>query len=142
MICNPDKFQAMVLQKQDKNSQNKDNMIVETTKSVKLLAITIDSQLRFDEHTPNLCNKASMQLNAINRLQRYMATLEIKAIINSFIYANFNYCPLFWYLCLCRSSRKIEQIQKRCLRIILVDYTSDYRTILEKVKTSTMNVKG
>ena len=59
----------MVLQKQDKKSQknswNIDNKITETTKSVKLLGIIIDSQLKFDEHISDLCNKASMQLNAI-----------------------------------------------------------------------------
>ena len=37
--------------------------------------------------------------------------------------------------------RKIEQIQKRCLRIILDDYKSDYEILLEKGETSTMNVK-
>ena len=76
MILNPDKFQAVVPQKQDKNSKtnslNIGNKIFETTKSVKLLGITTESQLRFDEHISNLSNKASMQLNAINRLQRYM----------------------------------------------------------------------
>ena len=77
MIVNPDTFQAVVPQKQDKNSKtnslNIGNKIFETTKSVKLLDITTESQLRFDEHISNLCNKASMQLNAINRLQMYMS---------------------------------------------------------------------
>ena len=86
MIVNPDKFQTMILQKQDKNSPtnslNIDNKIIETTKSVKLLGITIDSQLRFNEHISNLCNKASMQLNGINHLQRYMGAKEMKAITN------------------------------------------------------------
>ena len=52
MIVNLDKFQADVQQKQNKNSQsnwlNVDNKITETAKSVKLLGITTDSQLRFD----------------------------------------------------------------------------------------------
>ena len=52
MIVNLDKFQAVVQQKQNKNSQtnwlNVDNKITETAKSVKLLGITTDSQLRFD----------------------------------------------------------------------------------------------
>ena len=77
MIVNPDKFQALVLQKQDKNSRtnslNVDNRITDTTKSVKPLDVTTDSQLRFDEHISNLCNKASMHSNAINCLQRYLS---------------------------------------------------------------------
>ena len=32
-------------------------------------------------------------------------------------------------------------IQKRCLRITLNDYTCDHETLLEKGKTSTMNLK-
>ena len=65
----------------------------------------------------------------------------MKAIISSFIYANFNYCPLVWYFCSCKSSRKVEQIQKRCLRIILDDFTSDYETLLQKGNNSTTNLK-
>ena len=65
----------------------------------------------------------------------------MKAIINSFIYANFSYCPLVWCFCSCKSSRKVEQIQKRCLRIILDDFTSDYETLLEKGNNSTTNLK-
>ena len=49
-IDNPDKFQTMVLQKQDKNSQtnslNIDNKKFAKAKSVKLLDITMDGQLR------------------------------------------------------------------------------------------------
>ena len=65
----------------------------------------------------------------------------MKAIINSLIYANFDYFPLVWHFCSCKSYRKIEKIQKHCLRIILDDYTSNYETLSEEDKTSTMNVK-
>ena len=64
----------MVLQKQDKNSQtnsfNVDNQIIKTAKSLKLFGLTNGIQLRLDES--NLHNKCSMQLNAINRLKKYM----------------------------------------------------------------------
>ena len=63
-----------------------------------------------------------------------------EAIVNSFIYSNFNYCPLVWHFCSCKSSHKIEQIQKRCLRIILNDNESDYETLLKKSNKATMNV--
>ena len=102
---------------------------------------TLNGKLHFLCSVSNLSNKIPMQLKAINCRQRYMDSQEMKTIINSFIYANLSCCPFVWHFCSCRSSRKIEQIQKRCLRVILDDYTIDYKTLLEKGKTSTMNVK-
>ena len=69
-----------------------------------------------------------------------MGKKEKEAIINSFIYSNFNYCPLLWYFCLCKSSNKIEQIQKCCLRIILNDNECDYEALLKKSSKTTINV--
>ena len=67
MIVNPDKFQAMIFQTQVENSQtnllNIDNEITETTKSVEMLGITIDSQLRFDEHKSNLSVLSQFVIN-------------------------------------------------------------------------------
>ena len=71
-----------------------------------------------------------MQLNFLNRLQKYMGKSEKEAIFNRFILSNFIYCPLVWHFSFCESIRKIEKIQKRCLRIILNDYESDYETLL------------
>ena len=67
---------------------------IETKKTVKLLGITIDNKLNFEEHIFELCKKASMQLNAISRLQRFMGKEQKEALINSFIFSNFNYYPL------------------------------------------------
>ena len=53
-----------------------------------------------------------MQLNALGQLQKYIGKPEKVAIVNSFIYANFNYCPLVWYFSTCQATRKIEKIQK------------------------------
>jgi len=147
MIVNPDKFQAIILQKGNSNRNKNyntlaiENIEINTTKSVELLGLTIDNRLSFEEHISILCKKASSQLNAISRLQHYMNQKEKEAIINSFIYSNFNYCPLVWHFCSCKSSHKIEQIQKRCLRIILNDHESDYETLLQKSNKETMNIK-
>ena len=70
-----------------------------------------------------------------------MGKKEKGATINSFIYSDFNYCPLVWYSCSCKSSSKIEQIQKRCLRIILNNNESGYEILLEKSSKKTMNIK-
>ena len=82
--------------------------------------------------------KTSMQLNAISRLH---SKEQKEALINSFIFSNFNYCPLVWHFCSCKSSQKIGKIQFRCLRIIYNDYSSDYQTLLKLSQKPSMEVK-
>ena len=82
-----------------------------------------------------------MQLKALCRLQKYMEKPEKVAIVNSFIYANFDYCPLVWHFGTCESIRKIEKIQKRCQRIVLDDYDSNYDVMLRKSGKVTMEIK-
>ena len=114
---------------------------VTSEKSVKLLGINIDDKLSFDEHVSSLCKKASNQLNAISRLHKYLGFKEKEVLINSFVYANFNYCPLIWHFCSAKSVRKIEKIQTRALRISYNDFDSDYKTFLDKSDKCTMEVK-
>ena len=124
MLVNPDKFQEMILPN-SRNSKNygpvkseTESEKIETKNTVKLLGITIDNKLNFEEHICELCKKASMQLNAISRLKKFIGKEQKEAFINSFIFSNFNYCPLVWYFCSCKSSQKIEKIQLRGRRII------------------------
>ena len=70
-----------------------------------------------------------------------MGFKEKETLINSFVYANFNYCPLIWHFCSAKSVRKIEQIQTRALRILYNDFDSDYKTLLDKSGECTMEVK-
>ena len=83
--------------------------------SIKLLGIKIDNKLLFDEHLSSLCKKTRNQRNAISRLHRYLGFKVKDILINSFIYADFNYCPFLWYFCLAESVRRFEHIQTRTL---------------------------
>ena len=142
-IVNADKFQAIILNKKESEAKYKltiDNSDIESTKSVKLLGITIDDRLRFDQHMSNLCSKAAMQLNALGRLQKYMGKSEKVAIVNSFIHTNFKYCPVAWHFSTCKSIRKVEKTQKCCLRIILDGYDSDCDVLLRKSGKVTMEI--
>ena len=70
-----------------------------------------------------------------------MGFKEKEVLINSFVYANFSYCPLIWHFCSAMSFRKIEQIQTRTLRILYDDFDSDYKIFLDKSGKCTMEVK-
>ena len=97
MIVNADKFQEIIVKgNSDISNQytlNIDDNQVTSKKPVKLLGINIDNRLALDEHVSSLCKKASNQLNAISRLYRNLGFKEKGVLINTLVYANFNYCP-------------------------------------------------
>ena len=71
MIINPDKFQAIIVDRNNKMSDkyflNIGGAKVTFEKSVTLLEIKTDNKLSFKNHISSLCRKLSNQLNAINR---------------------------------------------------------------------------
>ena len=145
MIVNPDKFQAVVLDKRrSNNTEVKFSIGSEQTQSlpsVDILGITIDDKLNFNLHIDKICLKSANQLNALARLKRFLGNEERKVFINSFVLSNFNYCPLIWILTNAKSVRKIEAIQKRALRFMLNDCESSYEDLLKKSGNPSLNLR-
>ena len=144
MIVNPDKFQVILL---DKGRSDNINIEVEigkgkisSTSSVKLLRVDIDDKLNFNEHI-KICKSAGNQLIALILLKSFLGLKEKEVLVNSFIYSNFNYCPLVWMLSHKKSLDKIESLHKRALRFLLNDYVSSYEQLLEKSGKCHMNIR-
>ena len=57
--------------------------------SQKLLEVSIDQKLRFNDHVSNLCNKASQKLNALARFAPYMEVAKKRVLMKAFIYYYF-----------------------------------------------------
>ena len=145
MIANPKKFHSIILSKDITGNSGLeikiDDKLIKSESSVKLLGIVIDEKLIFDEHITKLCKKASSQLNALFRL-KFVLTKEAKnVLIQSFIFSNFNYCPLVWHFSSSKSLQKMENIQKRALRFLLDDNDSTYEELLVKSNNNFMSVK-
>ena len=70
-----------------------------------------------------------------------MTEQELGVILNSFIDSNFNYCPLLWHLSTKKSIEKTENIHKRCLRLTLNDYRSNYKTFLDKSGKESIKIR-
>ena len=75
---------------------------------MKLLSVTLDYRLDFDPHISNLCKKAATQLNVLKRLKVFIGFKEKQILVQSFVYSNFNYCPLVWYFHLQSHYRKLN----------------------------------
>ena len=67
-----------------------------TTK--KLLGITIDEHLNFNEHLTNVYTSASRKLNALSRVSSLLIYEQEKVVPNSFTSGQFSYCPLICML--------------------------------------------
>ena len=145
MTVNPRKFQAMIISRfgkmENRHEMYIDNKKITSEHSVKLLGIEIENQLKFDNHVSTLCRKAGSQLNAIGRLRKYIGFPEKKALIEAFVFSNFNYCPLVWHFTSMTSTNRIEPIQKRALRLLYNDYTSNYDSLLAKANKPSMELK-
>jgi len=107
MKANPSKFQAIIFIRQsDVNIPefNIGNEVVKSVPSVKLLGVTIDDKLSFDDHVSKLCVKAARQTNALRRIVKYISQESRLNIYNAFISSNFQYCNIVWHFCSNRST--------------------------------------
>ncbi len=146
MQANPSKFQFMLLKKltcplELPNTLEICDTQIKRDSDVKLLGITIDDQLRFNKHVDILCKKAARQLNVMYRFKGIFKFKEKETVYNTFILANFNYCPIVWHFCGKTSTKKIELIQERALRFLLDDHKSTYDELLEKCQYTTLHIR-
>ena len=145
MIANPKKFQSIIISKDKIGNSGLEikinDKIIKSESSVKLLGIVIDEKLNFDKHITELCKKASAQLNALFRLNFVLTKKAKNILIQSFIFSNFNYCPLVWHFSSSKSIQKIECIQKRALRFLLDDNDSSYEELLVNTNNHFVSVK-
>ena len=62
-------------------------------------------------------------------------------MLNSFVYSNFNYCPLVWHFCSAKSVKRIEKIQERAFRILYNNFPGILSLSLNKSGKSIKEVK-
>ena len=89
----------------------------------------------------NECNKAVQQLNILKRIYKNLSKLNRSINFHTFIFSNFNFCPLSWHFCSEKNTKKIEKVQERALRFVYFDYTSSYDELLVKVKLHSLHVR-
>ena len=100
---------------------------------VKLLGVKIDDRLSFDDHISSICLRVSYQINGLRRIMKYMTIENRISIYNAFFAANFTYCNTVWHFCSNRGMYMLEKVHTKALRVVLNDYISSYRDLLDKV---------
>ena len=115
------------------------NEIIGNSQSEKLLGITIDNQLNFNEHVSILCKKVNLKLHALARIANFMSTDKLRIIMKSFIESQFGYCPLVWMFHSRALNNRINKLHERALRVVYKDESLSFQQLLDKDKSVTIH---
>ena len=142
MKANPDKSHLILSNSNTNLYTYIDDHKINNQNEVDLLGITIDNKLTFNKHMSRLCMKASKKLHALIRVANYMTEAQRMKVMNSFIYSQFQYCPLVWIFHSREFNIRINKIHERAMRVVYRDYSNDFREILDKNNTFTIHERS
>ena len=111
---------------------NVEDEIIECSSSVKLLGVTIDNKLNFDEHVSKLCKKASQKIHALARISNCISQDKLRIIMSAFIESQFGYCPLVWMFHSRALNNRINTLHERALRLVYKDPHLTFEELLRK----------
>ena len=115
------------------------NEIVEAEKSVKLLGIKIDNELKFTEHVTDICKKANVKLHALARISYFMDKDKLRVLMKAFILSQFEYCPLIWMFHSRSLNNKINRLHERALRLVYKDINLSFSQLLDMDNSFTIH---
>ena len=141
MKANSDKSHIL-LSSEERHIAMVNNNEIANSCSEKLLGVTIDCNLSFDEHLNQLCSRAGQKLHALARMSKYMNTSQKRTIMKAFITSQFGYCPLIWMFCSRALNTRMNKIHERALRIVYKDYTSSFYYLLDKDESVSIHIKN
>ena len=62
--------------------------------SIKLLAVSIDNELKFEKHVLNVLKKANSKLTTLSRMTKFMTFQKKRILYKAFVKSQFQYCGL------------------------------------------------
>ena len=87
--------------------------------SHKLLGVTIDSQLSFDQHVDDLCKRLAQRIAVLRKIRRSLPLDRRKSYDNAMIKQTMLYASTVWTSCSVENIKKVFRLQKHAARVIL-----------------------
>ena len=112
--------------------------ILENADSQRLLGVTIDRKLNFNEHVTNLCDNASRKVQGLARIFPYIPQTQKQLLMNAYFMSRFGYCSLVWMNHSRTLNNRINGLHKRALSLVYIDFSS-FSELLDKNKFVTIH---
>ena len=95
MKPNPEKSHILVSNKKTEKVKI-NNVVLTSNVEEKLLGVTLDSELKFEKHMTDICNKASQKVHVLSKITSYMSLSKRRILLKAFVESQFSYFPLTW----------------------------------------------
>ena len=129
---NADKCHLLVSSHSKDIEINVGKEIIECENSVKLLGITLDNKLNFNEHVSNICKKVSKKIHALARISNFMCQNKLRVLMKAFIESQFGYCPLIWMFHSRTLNNRINRLHERALQLVYKNTNLTFQELLRK----------
>ena len=106
------------------------------------LGVTIDSNLKFNQHVLQIFQKKNSKISAFSRISKYLDEKQSLILYNSLIKSLFNYYSSIWMLCGKAANIELNCSHKSALRILRIDYSSPFEDLLRKSSESSIHIKN
>ena len=137
---NVDKCQVLVSTKKPVGINTWDYKI-SNSECEKLLALKIDVNLNFNDHTSDLCKKASRTLSTLATVIRLMGLTKMRLLLNSFFTSQLSYYPPIWIWHSCSNNIKINMLHEIYLRVIYNYKQSSFTELLNKESSASTHLR-
>ena len=141
LTLNVDKTEYMIIGTRQKSNHLSHNMEVhigekklKQVTSKKVLGVTIDNQLSWEEQVDNISKKVSQGIGVVRRAKLFVKYDTLQILYNSLVQPYFEYCSLVWGNCCDSLKEKLQKLQNRAARVITGDsYDTRSKDILQKL---------
>ena len=107
---------------------------IEPLSEVKILDVTVDSNLNLNSHISKICKKVRSKLDVISRLRPYLQGEKLILLVKSYVTSQFNYCPLLWAYTSHNNNNKINALHERALHLVEGKSDLDFEELLVKYR--------
>ena len=120
-----------------------ENELIEVIDSTRLLGTIITSDLRWDQNTAHLVQKANSRMELLRKIASFGASKDdMKQIYFSFVRSQLEQSAVVWHSSLSEENKAdLERVQKSAVKIILGGQYNGYRKSLEHLEREKLCLK-
>lgn len=109
------------------------NILIRETQEVKIVGVTFDKSLNFENHINNLRKKANPEINYLQRLRHFNPRHILNLLYRTTILPSLTYSCHIWGYTYKSHILNLERLHNRAARIISDNFTDRIDLVLKKL---------